>query len=99
MVYKNPVPNIDFDRFGEIEDVEIGTCAYCKTENVPVTSTSETDTRCIECMRLTRDNCNEAIRKLKDFPKVKDYIHEKMNNKSLTDLKKHYLDYQGNIFL
>lgn len=49
--------------------VSIGKCEYCGEENVPVISTPETDTYCINCHRLVRDNCNDAIRKIKEFQK------------------------------
>lgn len=50
-------------------EVSIGRCEYCQAENVPVIATPETDVICIECHRLTRDNCNEAIRQIKEFQK------------------------------
>ena len=43
----------------------IGKCEYCQADRVPVISTSEMGFCCIECMRLTRDNCNTAIKQLK----------------------------------
>ena len=46
-----------------MSEVTIGRCEYCGAEHVPVIATPETDTYCIECHRLTRDNCNEAIKK------------------------------------
>lgn len=52
-----------------MSEVGIGRCEYCGRENVPVIATPETDVYCIECHRLTRDNCNEAIREIKDFQK------------------------------
>lgn len=47
--------------------VSIGDCGYCLVKDVPVTSTPETDILCIDCLRLTRDNCSKAIRELSEF--------------------------------
>lgn len=52
-----------------MSEVSIGRCEYCQKDNVPVIATSETDLYCIDCHRLVRDNCNEAIRKIKEFQK------------------------------
>lgn len=52
-----------------MSEVSIGRCEYCQKDNIPVIATSETDSYCIECHRLVRDNCNEAIRKIKEFQK------------------------------
>lgn len=40
-------------------------CDYCGREVEDTESTSEVGHYCIDCHRLTRDNCNEAIRELK----------------------------------
>ena len=46
-------------------EIMIGKCEYCQADRVPVMSTSEKGFYCIECIRLTRDNCNSAIKQLK----------------------------------
>lgn len=44
--------------------VEIGTCEYCNTPNVPVIATSEVGPYCRDCLRLTSDNCKDAIKEI-----------------------------------
>lgn len=65
-------------------DIGIGECVYCHATNVPVTSIPETDVLCIDCMRLTRDNCNSAIKALSNFKNKGD---KKKSNKTLEELK------------
>ncbi len=67
-----------------MSDVSIGTCSYCGSQNVPIVATPETGLYCIECHRLTRDNCNDAIRKIKRFQKLSNFASERK------DLQKDY---------
>lgn len=69
-----------------MSDVSIGRCEYCGKENVPVTSTPETDIYCIDCFRLTRDNCNSAIREIKEFQK-NNKIRPTKRNKTVDDYR------------
>ena len=69
-----------------MSEVTIGRCEYCGAEHVPVIATPETDTYCIECHRLTRDNCNEAIKKIKEYQKIHKVKRER-KNRSLYELK------------
>lgn len=69
-----------------MSEVIIGRCEYCGAEHVPVIATPETDIYCIECHRLTRDNCNEAIRKIKEYQKIHKGKRVR-TKKNLTELK------------
>jgi len=89
MGYKNPIlEDIDLfiDSKKNTSHVYIGDCVYCGAKDVPLTSTSETDVICIDCMRLTRDNCNTAIKELSQFSK-NNHIKNQCKKESLDDLK------------
>jgi hypothetical protein len=62
-------------------------CEYCGKENVLINSTPEVGGYCKECLKLTINNCREAIKEINEYEKLNKVRKTKVNKMTNEYLK------------